>query len=449
MNSKILAVAVVAVIAAAGAGAALFLMNNDDKKEDDSILTHRLLTMGNVYSDDTLDSKDVKVLEAVIAGDKEVTVAGNKIDLTDSALLRYSDVNQDGNVNDSDVETLNQIIAGNASKLFYENAKGNITSVQVPINNLVVMFRRVGTTVAMVGATDMVKGFISDMAAGGNYGFLGFTGTNVGSASEPDIEAIKSLDTEYSSTGGVTLIADATGAAANLEEKVGTGIDVVRMPVTEMGKSENGVVTLGYLLAYKNDKHDQIMNKLDQWIEWNDSAKKKIEEAVAKLKDEDKKTCLIGMWASAGGGLYTLNVRGAGVSEYEYTVYCGGKNVETGSGGSKSIAEINEYLVTYNPEYTFVMQQEVQLLKNKIPAQTTLDEVNDAFTDNYHGKIGVFSQFFGTGPGYVLSLMYYASVLVPDLADTFDITKEYKFFMKDLVGNAELAEVQAFIPIAA
>ena len=59
----------------------------------------------------------------------------------------------------------------------------------------------------------------------------------------------------------------------------------------------------------------------------------------------------------------------------------------------------------------------------------------------------MFSQFFGTGPGYVLSLMYYASVLIPELANEFDITKEYQYFMGTLVGNEDLAKVQAFVPI--
>ena len=450
MNPKMLAIGVVVILAVAGAATAVILMNNGDSDKDEkAILTHRLLTMGNVCSDDTLDSKDVDVLKAVLAGDKEITVGGNKIDLTDAALLRYCDVNNDGNRDQSDVTALEQIIAGNASKIWYENANGTITSVNVPINNLVVMFRRVGTTIAMVGASDMVRGFISDLASGGNYGFLGFSGTNVGSAGDPDIELIKQMNNTYKSTGGVTLISDATGGSLELEGKVGS-IDVVRMPVTEKGKSENGVVTLGYLLAYKNDKHDQIMDKLNKWIDWNDSAKQKIEEAVAKLEDSNKKSCIVGMWNTSGGA-NSINVRGSGVSEYEYTQYCGGKNIydsNTGQGGYTP-SELSEYLLTYQPDFTFIMQQEKYLLSQKVSAQTTLDELTPNITSNYHGKIGIFSQFFGTGPGYVLSLMYYASVLVPDLAGEFDIAKEYKFFMKDLVGNAELAEVQAFVAITA
>lgn len=448
MNTKMLAVGVIAILVVAGAGTAVYFMTQNDKKDQDSILTHRLLTMGNVYSDDTLDSKDVDVLKAVINGDTEITIAGNKIDLTESSLKKYCDVNNDTQINNDDVTALEDIINGKATHLFYENAKGEIADVKVPINNLGVMFRRVGTTIAMVGASDMVKGFISDLAAGGNYGFLGFTGTNLGSASEPNYETIQTLNSSLSSSGGLTLIADATGAAANLETMVPAGVDVVRMPVTEMGKSENGVVTLGYLLAYKNDKHDQIITSLNHWITWNDTAKKKIDDAVAKLSEADKKTCAIAMWNTSGGA-NSLNVRGAGVSEYEYTVYCGGKNVETGSGGSKTVTEFNEYLLTYNPQYTFVMQQEVQLLRDHVSAQTTLNSLNDQLSENYHGKVGVFSQFFGTGPGYVLSLMYYASVLIPELKDAFDITAEYKYFMGTLVGNAELAEIQAFVPIDA
>lgn len=446
MNMKIVAIGVVVILAAAGAGAAIVLMKSD-KGDDESILTHRLLAMGNVYSDDTLDSKDVTVLEALVEGkETKITVAGNEIDLTDESLKKYADVNQDKAVDSADVGALNKILNNEATTLYYENAKGIITSVKVPINNLLVMFRRVGTTVAMVGASDMVKGFISDLGPSGNYGFLGFKGEIVQSGSEPDYERIKEMNKELAATGGVTLIADATGSAANLEEKCGAGIDVVRMPVTEMGKSENGVVTLGYLLAYKNEKHDQILDKLNEWIDWNDSAKKKIEDAVKKLQDSDKKTCIIGMY-NASASTATINVRGPGVSEYEYTVACGGNNLTTGSGGSYTVSEFSEYLLKENPEYAFVMQQEVYLLKNKVSAQDTYNELMGNITKNYHGKVGVFSQFFGTGPGYVLSLMYYASVLIPELKDAFDITEEYKYFMGTLVGNEDLSKLVAFVPI--
>ena len=450
--NKLTAVIVIALIAIAAIAAAVILTsgnngnNNDDKPEDNAILTHRLLVMGNVFSDDTLDEKDVTVLRAMADGKTSVTVAGNTIDLTDSGIKKYGDVDGDGSVNASDVDTLRKVINGEASSLRYENAKGEITSVKVPINNPLVMFRRVGTTVAMVGASDMVKGFISDMAPGGNYGFLGFKGENLGSGSEPDYELIRTLNSQYSSTGGVTLIADATGAAADLEEKAGRGIDVVRMPVTEMGKSENGVVTLGYLLAYKNASHDSIMKKLGDWIDWNDSAKKKINDAVSRLPDSQKKSCLVSMW-NASASSATINVRGPGVSEYEYTVQCGGKNLAAVGGGQYAINDFNEYILTADPDILFVMQQEVYLLKNKISAETTYNELVSKLSSNFKGKVGVFSQFFGTGPGYVLSLMYYAEALIPELKGTFDITKEYKYFMGDLVGNKELAQITAFVPL--
>ena len=148
---------------------------------------------------------------------------------------------------------------------------------------------------------------------------------------------------------------------------------------------------------------------------------------------------------NASAAAATINVRGTGVSEYEYSVMCGGKNI--GTNGSYAVNDFNEYLLQTNPEYAFIMQQEVYLLKNKVPAQDTYNDLMQNISKNYQGKIGVFSQFFGTGPGYILSLMYYASVLVPELKDAFDITKEYQFFMGTLVGNQELANIPAFVPI--
>lgn len=443
MNVKILAIGIVGIMVVAGVGAA-FLMNSNNGK-DESILTHRLLVIGNVYSDDILDSKDVTVLEAVVNGEKSIEMNDYEIDLTNESLLKYADVNQDTRVDSADVDSLKKVISGDVTKLYYENAKGEIKGVTVPINNLVVLFRRIGTTIAMVGAADMVVGQIDDFKPNKNYGFLGFKGQYVGAGSDPNFEVIKGLDDTYASTGGVTVIADATGSAANIEEGVGSSIDVVRLPVTELGKSENGVVTLGFLLAYKNQKHDQIMDKLNKWIEWNDKATKKITEALKNLKDEDKKTCIVALY-NTDQGATSINVRKASSSEYAYTVQCGGKNIYTGQ-SLDTIKDVNDYILQNKPEYFFIMQQEARLLAEKVPAQTTYDEIKGLISDNYTGKIGVFSQFFGTGPGYVLSLMYYASVLIPELSDAFDITAEYKYFMGTLVNNTELAEVPAFVTI--
>ena len=53
---------------------------------------------------------------------------------------------------------------------------------------------------------------------------------------------------------------------------------------------------------------------------------------------------------------------------------CGGNNLFTGKGPSYTYAELNEYLLSANPEYVVIMQQETYLLKSKISAQTTYNE---------------------------------------------------------------------------
>ena len=444
MNMKVIAIAVVVVMVAAGAGAAVVLMGQDNGNKSTE-LTHRLMVVGNVYSDDTLDSKDVDVLNALIDGKTSVTVADKEIDLTDASLIKYADVNQDGVINSSDRDSLQTTIDGKASSLYYENINGEIKEVVVPMNNLVLLFRRLATSVIMFGCADNVKGFESQMAPGGYYDSFNLKGTNVGSQSDPDIEEIKKMDKQYASTGGITIIAGSY--SATIEGKYNEK-KYVTLPTTEKGKSENGVVTLGYLLAYKSEKHDQIMDKLNKWIQWNDNAKNKITEAVAKMTEEQRKTCCVALYYE-GGGTLSINMRTPGSSEFITMNDCGGKNIAPAGTSSYDKGAYNEFLIAYKPQVIVFLQSETNLLQKGTneSIDTTLSKIKDTVTDSYHGKIGVFNQFFGTGPAYILSYMYYANYMVPGLEDAFDIDKEYEYFMVNLMDRSDIAQIKTFAPM--
>jgi len=435
VDKKIIAVIIVAILLVAGVAVAVLAMNGGGDEKQKATLTNRLTVLGNAFADDTIDDKDTQVIQAYLDGKKTVTVAGNEISLTDSNVLAFCDADNNGTINSADLEFVKTLISGKANLLYYVNAKSEIASASLPVNNLIIMFRRIGTTVAMLGASDMVVGYEDNMKAGGSYGFLNFPGEAVGSQSDPDDEKILTMNNKYASTGGVTIIADATGADPNMEKDL-RGINIIRLPVTEMGKSENGVVTLGYILSYNTTIASKVKDNLNKWIDWNDSAKDKINDALEK-RTGPKKTSLIGLLYTG-----TYNIRSTGVSEFEYTEMCGSNNIADDKGlkpnANTTMSELNEILLTYQPDYLLVMHGEGNLLKNTENMNVGYQNFVKEISDNYNGDIVMLSQFVATGPGYALSLMVYANLFLP-LEEKFDIQKEYKFFMETLMGKSDLA----------
>lgn len=432
-----------AILVVGGIGVYVLMSNgNNNSGSTTATLTHRLSVLGNAFADDTIDDKDVQVIQAYIDGKKTVTVAGNEIDLTDTNIIAYCDADNNNRVDANDIAFVKELMDGSAKLINYVNAKNEIASASLPINNLVVMFRRIGTTVAMLGASDMVVGYENNMKKGSSYGFLNFPGVAVGSQSDPDDELIITMNKQYASTGGVTIIADATGADPNLEKDL-PGIDVIRMPVTELGKSENGVVTLGYMLSFSTKYSESVQKALDKWIDWNDGVKEKIDAALKK-QSGDKDTCLIGLYNSG-----TYNCRTKGVSEFEYTEMCGGNNIADDVGIEKgaqlTMSELNEILLTYQPKHLLVMQSEGLLLNNTENMNVTYKTFSDNINSNFKGDIVMLSQFVGTGPGYAISLMVYANVFLGEYMEKFDVQKEYEMFMGTMIGNTELAKLPVVV----
>ena len=439
MNNKVIAIVAVAILVVAGIAVVILMTNNNGGGDGPkATLSHRLTVIGNAFSDDTIDENDVKVIQAVIDGKNSITVAGNVIDLTDEDVRAYCDADNNSKIDSADIDFVRELIDGKAKLAYYVNANNEVKSANLPINNIVVMFRRIGTTIAMLGASEMVVGYENNLRSGGSYGFLNFPGQAVGSQSDPDDELIITMNKNYASTGGVTVIADATGSDPNMENDL-RGIDVIRLPVTELGKSENGVVTLGYLLSFSEKNGGKVQEALDKWISWNDSVKDKVDAALAKLSG-DKKTCLVGLYYN---GSYNCRVKG--VSEFEYTEMCGANNIADdvgiiGGSNSFTMSELNEILLAHKPQYLMVMQSETLLLNNTESMDVTCKAFKEQLSSNFDGEVVMFSQFVGTGPGYALSLMVYANNFLP-LDQKFDVQSEYETFMGTMVGNTTLSKL--------
>ena len=148
METKIIAIAIIAVVAVAGVGGAVFFMNNNggsgsDGKDFDNA-SGALLIYGNANEDSTIDSKDVDAIQALIdKGEYE----------------KIADANMDGKVNSDDITFVNDIIAGRATKLHYKDLADGATEVEYPITSFMGVHQFVLMPMVAIGGLQYMHGY--------------------------------------------------------------------------------------------------------------------------------------------------------------------------------------------------------------------------------------------------------------------------------------------------
>jgi len=174
-----------------------------------------------------------------------------------SPATELSDANLDGIVDGKDIEQVERLIDGTGEQLtlkaytIYEELM-NVT-IPMPVESIVVLNLACAESVRGINAQDMVVGVGSSLVEGSNRDFFPemIDLPTVGKWSEPDIEAIISLNPDV-------VIADLrTPDPEKLEDKLeGTGITVVRMGFTYPDYSSSEIMALGYILDRKDDARE-------------------------------------------------------------------------------------------------------------------------------------------------------------------------------------------------
>ena len=205
--------------------------------------SYTLNIFGNANMDDAINESDIAYLEDVMAGRSPAT--------------ELSDANLDGIVDGKDIEQVERLIDGTGEQLtlkaytIYEELM-NIT-IPMPVESIAVLNLACAESVRGINAQDMVVGVGSSLVEGSNRDFFPemIDLPTVGKWSEPDIEAIISLNPDI-------VIADLrTPDPEKLEDKLeGTGITVVRMGFTYPDYSSSEIMALGYILDRKDDARE-------------------------------------------------------------------------------------------------------------------------------------------------------------------------------------------------
>ncbi len=467
-----LIIAIVAIIAIAAACAAFVLMNNggssDDKGDGDAIPAvktlpstyARLNVLGNANADDKIDSSDINYVKDVIGGKRTANF--------------YCDVNQDGVIDKKDVDDLQKIVDLKPSKLFYINAKDSVESVNVPINNMVVGFRRTTEMVAALGCIDKVVG----ITEGGKnqFSFVGFTSTalnnivNKGQNNDgnPNSETLLALYKDYQNKGGLTVVGDANGMPEDYETIFkGLPVDVVRLPCTEGTRIAEGMITLAYMLSFDTTHASTVKSKIGSWTSWNDTVDSEISAAMKKVASKDKGIIVLHNYTL---GVNDIRLRGEGLSECEISKLCGCDNMAylIGTGADAKYATLNNEAILEMQRLGMTkVVGEAQTLFQKIIAaydKATNDAeraaalkliepeadaiaTHDAFV-GYNGSFALIGQEICNGPEVVLYKMFVAAYFLPELSSKYTtayLNQEYQAYMKGLNPSTCLVNAEVFL----
>jgi len=363
---------------------------------------------GNANMDDRIDEKDIDYLKGVISGTNPAT--------------NLSDANYDGKIDAHDIDQIKYIISGDERNLtletftIYEEAK--VVTVPKPVKRIVVLPICNGEAMMCVNSADKVVGVGSGFSEDKNRAIFPLLSQlpTVGKWSDPDIEAIVSLDPDL-------VIADLRWPdPEELEDKLqGFGIPVVRMGFTYPDFSLQEMLMLGYLL----DERDSA----EKFVAFEKGYLDLIEDRLAALSDDEKPRVfpMYSIWkpGSEGSIVHMLCLK------------AGGKNIAAdlrgGTGGMYPEVD-SEWLIMADPEVMFQWSapggynvddnSEMEAEWLQIISRPELANV----TAIKEQRVYMFAPEITSRPCWFVSLAYLAKWLYPDLFKDLDpqaIHQEY------------------------
>ncbi|MDQ1312952.1 MAG: iron complex transport system substrate-binding protein [Euryarchaeota archaeon] len=362
--------------------------------------------------DDAINESDIAYLEDVMAGRSPAT--------------ELSDANLDDVVDGKDIEQVERLIDGTEEQLalkaytIYEELM-NVT-IPMPVERIVVLNLACAESVRGIKARDMVVGVGSSLVEGSNRDFFPemIDLPTVGKWSEPDIEAIISLNPDI-------VIADLrTPDPEKLEDKLeGTGITVVRMGFTYPDYSSSEIMALGYILDRKDDARE-LNSFAGKYLDL-------IEERVSSIAESERPRVYPIYYTSAD--LWKTGSNGSIVD-----MLCGlagGENIAhdlTGGTGGMYPTVDPEWVVGENPQIIFTWSSPggyspandtaMRELWTKIVQAPELSRVDAAKDERVH----LMTTEITSRPRWFVGLSYLAKWFYPEKFPDLDpeaIHKEY------------------------
>lgn len=273
---------------------------------------------GNANMDDTIDDLDIEYVQGIIDGTSEVTM--------------LADANYDGNIDEEDINQIELIMDGTETELTFIDCVGKNSTVHKtkPLVKIVAVH---SSTIEALRILDAHEGIVGiDEWTFTNYPTLRSDlsdAQSVGAYADLDAETILELRPDV-------VICGPLWHDPNLEDKLnGTGIDVVRLWLSNPDSHLSDLRILGYLL----DKEDNAL----AYNEWYDNCLNNIIEKTSTLSEDQKPSVLLYRYSTSG------------------KTTCGGDTAYQGTleiaGGTNVAAELSDYpeldvewALTQNPD---------------------------------------------------------------------------------------------------
>lgn len=371
-----------------------------------------LFIYGNANGDMNIDQQDIDLIEQIAAGKTTAT--------------KLADANHDGKVDSADVDQVKAIIDGTAKEMTVQDAYGNAVTIKTPVERLVSLDRMIAENAQVIGVGNKIVGIDKDTENRGIILPEISKVKNLGSASEPDLEAM------------VALKPDLVVNNQFFDEKV---MDKIKKAgLTPLAMIYHGDIqnSLGYskMLGYLTGSKDSA----NEYVDWMGGTLGGIHDKLSDLS-QDEKTKVIYLYPRKNGALgsggndcptiKTLQFLGADTMT-EDTKDTKGKVMD-----SASYFEIDpEVVIKKNPE-AIVMEDFDEALgygfTDKAAAQTELERVKshpgfdkiDAVKNNkvYLLDVNIVSH------SNCLGALYMAKALYPDKLTDVDPSKIHQEYV--------------------
>ncbi|MBQ8180028.1 MAG: hypothetical protein IJ026_06300 [Candidatus Methanomethylophilaceae archaeon] len=384
-SKKIIAIfAVVIIVAAAGAFAISALMSDDDSFAEAG---DQGAVFGNADGDCEVDSRDIELIEAIIAGEY------------DAADYPFADANCDGTVDEKDVSMTEDIIDRKNMRVNVLDVNGDIISVQFPVTKVMVTGgtnSRVMTAVlgiedimvaAYVGSTIdrvMDKTLYSYIDQGK---ILALSGDNTAA----DFDELSKLDF------GTAIIEEDAMSDDNIKTLQSWGVDVLEMNLTGAFETMGVISTIGILTGDEdraNDYYDYCEDLYDT-----------IEKNLGDKFGETTVMC----------ATMSNSVSGTLSDYYAATIIAGGNNLADWEDKTKKFNVGDTWLLDpkYQSEYMFHFKS---LTYESEPSTADLDKYRKYFENTSAYKDGKYYLINGLCPTPV-RVAYMAELLNPECFD--------------------------------
>ena len=353
--------------------------------DDDFVLN----IYGNANEDDTIDMRDLTYVKLIFFGKKPET--------------ELSDAKYDGKINPLDFIQIKLIIVGKEKELTIVDSAERIVTVKKPLGRVVALSGYHVEVIRIFGAADKIVGVSSTITKEEVYFSELSKLPSVGSQSNPDAEAILSLNPD--------LVIAWASHAAEIDEKLPNSIAVVGFTCYDPKTMMEEVKILGYILDKKNEERYYFDNFHDKYVD--------LVKARTEVLSEEEMPKIYVEWGSKAYCTYARSLQ-LGIA------IAGGKDIFPEGYGNVDPEEvvmrnpdiIIKHASTMGPETGYGVDDpsKAKAVRDEIMSRPELANVNAVKS----GRVYVMYLRLNYGLGYPVGTVYWAKCFHPALFEDLD-----------------------------